>query len=95
LPLDKLVDTLGKGAGSSWYFVNRAPNMIREEFPAGFRVRLHAKDLRICQDMAAQFSVQLPVVERMLQEYGELMSQGFADEDISAIFRLKTALFQH
>jgi 3-hydroxyisobutyrate dehydrogenase len=95
LPLDKLVDTLGKGAGSSWYFVNRAPNMIREEFPAGFRVRLHAKDLRICQDMAAQFSVQLPVVERMLQEYSELMSQGFADEDISAIFRLKTVLFQH
>jgi hypothetical protein len=24
LPLDKLIDTLGKGAGSSWYFVNRA-----------------------------------------------------------------------
>ena len=29
LPLAQLVDTLGKGAGSSWYFVHRAPNMIR------------------------------------------------------------------
>ena len=35
LPLEKLVDTLGKGAGSSWYFVHRAPNMIRGSYPPG------------------------------------------------------------
>ena len=46
LPLDRVVATLGAGAGSSWYFVHRAPNMIRESYPAGFRVKLHAKDLR-------------------------------------------------
>ena len=33
LPLEKIVDTLGKGAGSSWYFVHRAPNMVRGAFP--------------------------------------------------------------
>ena len=93
LPLEKVVETLGKGAGSSWYFVNRAPNMIRGTFPAGFRVRLHAKDLRICRDMAAKFGVQLPVVERMLGEYAQLIERGYGDEDISADFRLKTELF--
>ncbi len=94
LPLEKVVDTLGKGAGSSWYFVHRAPNMVRGTFPAGFRVRLHAKDLGICRDMAARFGVTLPVVERMLDEYAELVSRGFGDEDISATFRLKTELFE-
>jgi 3-hydroxyisobutyrate dehydrogenase len=94
LPLEKVVETLGKGAGSSWYFVNRAPNMIRGTFPAGFRVRLHAKDLRICRDMAAKFGVQLPVVERMLGEYAQLIERGYGDEDISADFRLKTELFK-
>jgi 3-hydroxyisobutyrate dehydrogenase len=93
LPLDKVVDTLGKGAGSSWYFVHRAPNMVRGAYPAGFRVRLHAKDLAICRDMAARFGVTLPVVERMLDEYAELVSRGFGDEDISATFRLKAELF--
>jgi 3-hydroxyisobutyrate dehydrogenase len=93
LPLDRIVDTLGKGAGSSWYFVHRAPNMVRGSFPAGFRVRLHAKDLGICRDMAARFGVALPVVERMLGEYAELVSRGYGDEDISATFRLKTELF--
>jgi 3-hydroxyisobutyrate dehydrogenase len=94
LPLDKVVDTLGKGAGSSWYFVHRAPNMVRGVYPAGFRVRLHAKDLGICRDMAARFGVALPVVERMLGEYSELVSRGYGDEDISATFRLKEELFE-
>src|SRR6185437_8978071 len=93
LPLDKIVDTLGKGAGSSWYFVHRAPNMVRGAYPAGFRVRLHAKDVGICRDMAARFGVTLPVVERMLDEYAELVSRGYGDEDISATFRLKSELF--
>ncbi len=94
LPLDKVVDTLGKGAGSSWYFVHRAPNMVRGTFPAGFRVRLHAKDLAICRDMAARFGVALPVVDRMLAEYAELVARGYGDEDISATFRLKAELFE-
>ena len=94
LPLDRVVATLGAGAGSSWYFVHRAPNMIREAYPAGFRVTLHAKDLRICHDMAARFGVALPVVESMLAEYAELIAQGHGDEDISATHRLKQALFK-
>ncbi len=93
LPLEKLIDTLGKGAGSSWYFVNRAPNMVRGTYPAGFRVRLHEKDLRICRDMAARHGVELSVVEATLGHYQQLVEQGHGDEDISTIFRLKDALF--
>lgn len=93
LPLEPLVETLGKGAGSSWYFVNRAPNMIRGAYPAGFRVRLHEKDLRICRDMAASLGVALPVVDSMLTEYAELIARGHGDEDISAVYRLKQELF--
>ena len=94
LPLDRVVETLGQGAGSSWYFVNRAPNMIRGEYPAGFRIKLHEKDLRICRDMAAASGVALPVVEDVLREYAELIARGYGDEDISAIHRLKAELFK-
>jgi 3-hydroxyisobutyrate dehydrogenase len=93
LPLEALIDTLGKGAGSSWYFVHRAPNMVRNEYPAGFRVRLHEKDLRICREMAARHGVQLPVVEMTLLHYRRLIEQGHGDEDISTLFRIKDALF--
>lgn len=95
LPLERVVSTLGAGAGSSWYFVHRAPNMVRGSYPAGFRVKLHAKDLGICRDMAAKLGVSLPVVDSMLAEYAELIAQGHGDEDISAAHRLKQALFRH
>jgi 3-hydroxyisobutyrate dehydrogenase len=93
LPLDRLIETLGKGAGSSWYFVNRAPFMAAERYPAGFRVRLHDKDLRICRRMAAAHGAVLPVVESTLTEYAQLIAAGHGDEDISAVYRLKSELF--
>ena len=94
LPLERVIDTLGKGAGSSWYFVNRAPFMADGRFPAGFRVRLHQKDLRICREMAAAHGATLPVVESTLHEYARLIEEGHGDEDISAIYRLKSLLFK-
>ena len=93
LPLGQVIQALGQGAGSSWYFVNRAPFMERGQYPAGFRVRLHDKDLKICRDMAARHGVELPVVESTLAEYQRLIDTGHGDEDISTIFRLKDALF--
>lgn len=93
LPLDRLIETLGKGAGSSWYFVNRAPNILRDSYPPGFRVRLHEKDLKICQAMAARHGVQLPLIEMTLVHYRRLIEQGHGDEDISTLFHLKDAMF--
>jgi len=93
LPLERVIEALGKGAGSSWYFVNRAPFMAKENYPAGFRVRLHDKDLRICRAMAAAHGAELSVVESTLAEYARLIAEGHGDEDISSIYRLKTPLF--
>jgi 3-hydroxyisobutyrate dehydrogenase len=90
LPLDRVIEILGKGAGSSWYFVNRAPFMARGEYPAGFRVRLHQKDLGICRAMAARHGAVLPLVETTLADYARLIAAGHGEEDISTIFRLKT-----
>jgi len=93
LPLEQLIATLSQGAGSSWYFVHRAPNIVRDSYPAGFRVRLHDKDLKICREMAARHGVQLPLIEMTLIHYRRLIEQGHGDEDISTLFRIKDALF--
>jgi 3-hydroxyisobutyrate dehydrogenase len=93
LPLERVIEILGKGAGSSWYFVHRAPFMARGEYPAGFRLRLHDKDLRICREMAARRGAILPIVETTLADYARLLAEGHGEEDISTIFRLKEPLF--
>ena len=93
LDLDKVVATLGGGAAASWYLAHRGPFMARGDYPPGFRVRLHAKDLRICREMAAAHGAVLPVVEETLRDYEQLIAAGHGDEDIAAIYRIKAALF--
>ena len=60
----------------------------------GFKVGLHQKDLGICADMAAEYGVRLPVVEMTRHHYSRLIEEGHGDEDISSLFRIKSALFQ-
>ena len=93
LALDKVIEVVGSGAAQSWFLTNRGPNMMRMSFPLGFKVSLHDKDLKIVQQMAGALDVQLPVVEMTRIHYKRLMEAGHGDEDISALFRLKHALF--
>lgn len=93
LPLDRLIATLSNGAGSSWYFNNRAVNMMNDSYAGGFKVRLHEKDLKICRNMAEQHGAHLPLIEMTLIQYRRLIEQGHGEEDISTLFRLKQALF--
>lgn len=93
LPMDKLIAALEKGAAGNWFLSRRGPTMIRGEYPLGFKVGLHAKDLEICRRMAAELGVKLPVVEMTLVHYARLPAQS-AEEDISALFRLKSDMFE-
>jgi 3-hydroxyisobutyrate dehydrogenase len=94
LDLDKVIELLGGGAGGNWFLSHRGPSMVRGTFTPGFRLALHHKDLKICQAMAAEQQVQLPCVEMTLVHYQRLMEAGYGDEDISALFRAKKALFE-
>ena len=71
----------------------KGPMLIVRNFKPGFRVRLHQKDLRICQAMSAALGVKLPVVEETLSDYAQTIADGHGDEDISALYRIKHALF--
>lgn len=93
LDLETLVPALAQGAAGSWFLEHRAPNMIARRFPLGFRIRHHAKDLEICRSMAARHrGAQLPLAEMTLLHYRRLADH--ADEDVSALFLLKQALFK-
>ena len=94
LPLDRLIEMLGKGAGSSWYFVNRAPFMAQQQLSR--RAFACACTPRICASAARwprSAARSCRSSNRLWQQYAQLIVQGFGDEDISAIYRLKSALF--
>ena len=94
LPLEKVIDIVGSGAAGNWFLTHRGPSMAKGAFTPGFRVALHHKDLAICKRMAEALGVALPIVEMTLIHYRRLMEAGFGDEDISALYREKQALFE-
>lgn len=89
LNLDKVVDVVAGGAAGNWFLDHRGKTMTQGVFQPGFKLALHHKDLLICQKMAQQAGMDCSLTESTLNDYANLMQQGFGDEDISALYRLK------
>ena len=87
LDMDRVVQAVGGGAAGSWGLTNRSGNMIANQYPLGFRVRLHQKDLNIALDAARELGVTIPMAAYVEQIETGLMARGYGDEDLSAIAR--------
>ena len=87
LDMEKVVQAVGSGAAGSWGLTNRSGNMIANDYPLGFRVRLHQKDLQIALATARELGLPLPVAAYVEQIENGLIARGYGDEDISAIAR--------
>ena len=87
LDMDKVVEAVGGGAAGSWGLTHRSGNMIRNDYPLGFRVRLHRKDLVIALEVARELGVPLPVAAFVEQAESGLIGRGRGDEDVSAMAR--------
>jgi 3-hydroxyisobutyrate dehydrogenase len=88
LDMDKVLQAVSGGAAASWGLSNRAGNMLKNDYPLGFRVKLHAKDLRIALDAARNSGAVLPVAALVEQLEAGLINRGFGDEDVSAMARV-------
>jgi 3-hydroxyisobutyrate dehydrogenase len=93
LPLDRALEVVGSGAAGSWFMTNRGKNFMANQYPLGFKLALHLKDLYICQKMAHALGGKLPVAEATIPQYEQLKQQGHGEEDISTLYRTNRGLF--
>lgn len=91
LDMNKVVDVVSTGAAGNWFLQHRGKTMLAGTFDPGFKLALHHKDLSICQKMAADKNLHWASIDKTLKDYEALMEQGHGDEDISALYRLKSA----
>ena len=82
-----VVAALGGGAAASWVLENRSGRMIADEYPLGFKLSLHLKDVMIALDMARESGAALPVTALAAQIENGLVAQGHGDDDVSALAR--------
>jgi len=90
LAMDKVIGVISGGASGNWFLQHRGWTMTLGTFVPGFKLALHHKDLKICQAIAAQAGVPIPLTNITVTDYERLMAEGYGDEDISALYRLKT-----
>jgi 3-hydroxyisobutyrate dehydrogenase-like beta-hydroxyacid dehydrogenase len=87
LPMPELVSALQEGAAGSWALRHRAPTMLEEHFPLGFKLELHRKDLGIALEAAKGCNLPLPITQQVAAMEDTLMEQGHGQEDVSALLR--------
>jgi len=88
LDVGQVVEALGGGAAQSWVLANRSGRMIANDYPLGFKVALHRKDLGIALDLAREMGAELPVAELAAGFEADLVAGGHADDDMSALARV-------
>jgi len=88
LDVAQVVEALGGGAAQSWVLANRSERMRVNDYPLGFKVALHRKDLGIALEMAREMGADLPVAELAADFETDLVAKGHADEDMSALARV-------
>ena len=84
---EQVVAALSGGAAQSWVLANRSGRMLANDYPLGFKVALHLKDLGIALDMARESGAVLPVAALAAQLEAGLVATGHADDDMSALAR--------
>jgi 3-hydroxyisobutyrate dehydrogenase len=87
LDVEQVVGALGGGAAQSWVLANRSGRMLDNDYPLGFKVSLHRKDLAIALELAAQLGAALPVSALAAQLESGLIARGHGDDDMSALAR--------
>jgi 3-hydroxyisobutyrate dehydrogenase len=92
LDVEQVAGALGGGAAQSWVLANRSGRMLANDYPLGFKVELHRKDLGIALDLAAQLGAVLPVTALAAQLETGLIAGGHGEDDMSALARAIRAL---
>jgi 3-hydroxyisobutyrate dehydrogenase len=87
LDVEQVVAALGGGAAQSWVLANRSGRMLDNDYPLGFKVALHRKDLGIALDLADQLGASLPITALAAQLESGLVAKGHGDDDVSALAR--------
>jgi len=82
---EKVFNAIRGGLAGSAVMEAKAPMMLDRNFQAGFRMRLHQKDLRNVMQTAQELNVPLPVTALVQQMLGALINDGESEADHSAI----------
>ena len=84
---ENVLNAIRGGLAGSAVLEAKGPMMLNRNFRAGFRVRLHQKDLRNVLQTAQELNIPLPVTSQVQQMLGALINEGESESDHSALLK--------
>jgi 3-hydroxyisobutyrate dehydrogenase-like beta-hydroxyacid dehydrogenase len=87
LDVQRVLDTISKGAAQSWQMENRGATMLADKYDFGFAVDWMRKDLRICLEEAARNGAALAETRLIDGFYAEIQARGGGRWDTSSLLR--------
>ena len=91
LPMRQVIDALKSGAAGSWALNHRSQAMLQGNYPLGFKLKLHHKDLGIALETANSVELDMPITALVEQLEADLIQQGYGNDDVSALHRWSAA----
>ena len=88
LDMDKVMDTISKGAAQSWQMENRYRSMTDNKFDFGFAVDWMRKDLAIVIEEAKRNGSPIPITEIVDSYYAKVQEMGGNRWDNSSLIAL-------
>ncbi len=87
LDLERVIEAVGAGAGTSWILLNQGPNMVARNFAPGFFIRLQQKDLRLVLQSAEELRLPLPGTALVQQLFRALEASGEGELGTQALIK--------
>lgn len=87
LDVEKMLDSISKGAAGSWQMSNMAPRMLKGDFDPGFYIKHYIKDMKIADDEAKDVNLELDILEDVLKMYEKLQDEGLGDLGTQALIK--------
>jgi len=85
LDVERVLETIAKGAAGSWSLTNLAPRMISGDFKPGFYTHHFLKDMKIALEEATKMNIKLPGLALAYSLYQQLSEEEKTQEGTHTI----------
>ncbi|HEY8364853.1 MAG TPA: NAD(P)-dependent oxidoreductase [Haloplasmataceae bacterium] len=87
LDVEKVLDSISKGAAASWQLNNNAPKILKKDYTPGFYIKHFLKDIHIAQTEARNVAIDLPGLDLVESLYNSLLENGYGNLGTQALIK--------
>jgi 3-hydroxyisobutyrate dehydrogenase len=89
------LDAVSGGLARSGMMEVKGPAMLERNFVPHFTARLMLKDLTLASELSESLGLNTPLLQASVRQFRAACEQGFAEEDVSAVYKVYEAIRSH